>query len=204
MNFREWIDIGKKWYKWLHIKNDIKVQDLYNNKAWMYFLTTNSNSLALTLFHALVISLFNTGRWKKFSTIWPGYLNVWQPLKEVLGGWWSWLSRWCTTRGLVLAGYQKVLLRLSIGANAKQHQHMKSQDHLATLKSVRLIWQSLFYYSIQKSYISWSIVNNSVITFNICCNSVVTFNNLDVFHLSYFKYLISQQYKLNLCFIQDL
>ena len=27
---REWIDTGKKWYKWVHIKNNIKVQYLYH------------------------------------------------------------------------------------------------------------------------------------------------------------------------------
>ena len=31
MHCREWIDTGKKWYKWVHVKNDIQVQYLYDS-----------------------------------------------------------------------------------------------------------------------------------------------------------------------------
>ena len=37
MHCKDWIDTRKKCYKWVHLKNDIKVQYLYNNPMYVLF-----------------------------------------------------------------------------------------------------------------------------------------------------------------------
>ena len=42
MQCREWIDAGKKWHKWVHTKNDIKVQCLHDTISRIHSETSHS------------------------------------------------------------------------------------------------------------------------------------------------------------------
>ena len=70
MHCMEWIDTRKKWYKWLHINNDIKVQYRYESSFTHIKSFFEQKSFVKASCHSFLLKLFWT---RPVRTLIKGY-----------------------------------------------------------------------------------------------------------------------------------